>query len=307
MHYRDFYHPVRPPGSLPLWVVTGNCQAEALRSVLDAVPDRPYSTVRIPPVHELTRADLPFLDALLGQCSALLTQPIRQDYRDLPLGSGQLAARVPLRARTVRWPVIRYAGLHPFHVIVRDPADRSTVPPVAPYHDVRTLIAASAGREPEEPWDVDVTAESLRTVAETSRDELRAREARDTDVGISDVLHRHGVAAAHTINHPGNGVLVDLADRILEYLGVDVDVPAPQHVLLGSIRAPLEPRVLSANGLAAGDSRHDWAIDGQAVSPDRVHRAQLTWYRRNPQYLLLAARRHGKTLEQLGLTMARAS
>ena len=51
------------------------------------MPDRPYRTVRIPPVHELERGDLTHLDALLAVTDVLVTQPVRADYRDLPLGT----------------------------------------------------------------------------------------------------------------------------------------------------------------------------------------------------------------------------
>ncbi|MCG7596603.1 WcbI family polysaccharide biosynthesis putative acetyltransferase [Mycobacterium sp. PSTR-4-N] len=284
----------------PLWLVVGNCQAEALRRVLDSVPARPYRTVRIPPVHELTQQDLPHLDALLGQAAVLLSQPVRPDYRGLPVGTGQLVERLNAGARVVRWPVIRYAGLYPFQVIVRRPADRSLTPPVVPYHDLRTIAAARAGRSPDDPWDVEVSAEQLRTVAALSRDELAMREARDCDVGVSDLLAGLGVDAAHTINHPGNAVLIALAGRILDHLGATVTVGSLDTVLLSSVTAPLEARVLGALGLS-GTPRRAWCQHGTTIAPEDVHSAQLRWYGRNPDFLDLAVQRHGNVMDSLGL------
>ena len=42
----------------------------------------------------------------------VVTQPIRDDYRDLPLGTRQIAAVTDARMLTV--PPVRFAGLHPF-------------------------------------------------------------------------------------------------------------------------------------------------------------------------------------------------
>lgn len=298
----DFFNPPAMPSSrdAPLWLVVGNCQAEALRRVLDNVPARPYRTVRIPPVHELTQQDLPHLDDLLGQAAVLLSQPIRRDYRELPVGTSQLVDRLNPRARVVRWPVIRYAGLYPFQVIVRRPADRSLTPPVVPYHDLRTVAAARAGRSPEQPWDVEVTAEQIRAVAALSRDELSMREARDCDIGISDLLADMGIDAAHTINHPGNPVLIALAQRILDHLGAAVTAGPVDTVLLSSVTAPLEARVLDALGLS-GTPRAAWCQHGTTISPDDVHTAQLQWYTSNRDFLELAVQRHGNVMDSLGL------
>ncbi|MEU0496100.1 WcbI family polysaccharide biosynthesis putative acetyltransferase [Mycobacterium sp. NPDC006124] len=304
-HYGDFYRvdPTRDDESRPLWVVVGNCQAEALRLVLDGVPDRPYSTVRMPPVHELEPADLPPLRDLLARAEVLVCQPIRDGYRDLPLGTAELAARLPRSARVIRWPVIRYAGLHPFQAIVRRPSDRSVVPPVVPYHDLRTVVAARDGLTADEEWDVEVADSAFVAVAEASEAELARREGLQCDVAVSDVLGRSGADAAHTVNHPGNGVLVELGRRVLAALDVTATVPTPPHTLLGSAIAPLESRVLTARGIVA-PGRADWWFDGSEISPQDVHRTQLRWYQDNPDFVELAIARHAHTLDLLALGTA---
>jgi len=306
-HYGGFYRvdPPRDDESRPLWLVVGNCQAEALRLVLDGVEDRPYTTVRMPPVHELERSDLEPLRALLGRAAVLLCQPIRDGYRDLPLGTAELAAELPSTARVVRWPVIRYAGLHPFQAIVRHPADRSVVPPVVPYHDLRTVVAARDGKTVDDDWDVEVDDAAFVAVAEASQAELARREALHCDVRVSDVLGPSGAHAAHTVNHPGNGVLAELGRRVLSAMGVPRSVPVPAATLLGSAIAPLEPRVLKARNIVA-PGRVDWWFDGTEIRPGDVHRTQLQWYYDNPDYVGLAVERHAHTLDLLGLGTASA-
>ncbi|MCK0177055.1 MULTISPECIES: WcbI family polysaccharide biosynthesis putative acetyltransferase [Mycobacteriaceae] len=302
-HYRDFYRPpgTPPPTSEPLWLVVGNCQAEALRLILDAVPQRPYRTARIPPVHELQQSDLRHLDDLLRETAVLIAQPIRDDYRDLPIGTAQLAGRLPRGSKVVRWPVIRYAGLYPFQAIVRNPADRSITPDPLPYHDLRTIVAARDGRPADAAWDVEVSAAQLRAVAEASREELARRERAQTDVGVSDVLTAHGADAAHTINHPGNGVLADLARRVMRHENVTLSVTPPARALLGSIIAPLEARVLAALGIDT-PPRPNWQAPQRSWTPDEVHTAALRWYRDHPEFVPLAFERHARTLDLLGLT-----
>ncbi|MBO0678593.1 hypothetical protein JRC04_14075 [Mycolicibacterium sp. S2-37] len=302
-HYRDFYRPpgTPPPGPEPLWLVVGNCQAEALRLILDAVPQRPYRTARIPPVHELQRSDLRHLDDLLSQTAVLISQPIRDDYRDLPIGTAQLATRLPAGSKVLRWPVIRYAGLYPFQVIVRNPADRSVTPPPLPYHDLRTIVAAHDRRSADDVWDVEVSGEQLRAVAETSRAELARRERMHTDVGVSDVLTAHGADAAHTINHPGNGVLAELAGRVMRHQNVTLPAVPPTRTLLGSVSAPLEARVLAAHGIDA-TPRPNWQDMQRTWRPEEVHAIQMRWYGTNPEFIPLALQRHARTLDQLGMS-----
>jgi len=302
-HYRDFYRPAGTPPAedLPLWLVVGNCQAEALRLVLDAVPQRPYRTVRMPPVHELESSDLPHLGRVLAETDVLLSQPIRANYRGLPIGTTDLTEALPSAATAIRWPVLRYAGLYPFQVIVRDPADRAATPPAVPYHDLRTLVAARDGLGPGDDWDVEVSAEQIRAVGAASLAELAQRENRTCDVGVSDAIAAYGAAAAHTINHPGNPVLVELANRILELSGLSARAMDPPRTLLSSVYAPLEHRVISALGLDA-PARPAWRLGDRELSAQTVHDTQLNWYADHPVYITLAQERHGAAMEILGMS-----
>lgn len=284
-HYGEFYD--RPPAG-PVGLVHGNCQAEALRVLLGS------GFVRIPPVHELTAADLPHLHGLLVRCTMLVGQPVRDGYRDLPLGTAELAARLPRGARVVRVPVIRYTGLHPYAAIVRHPDDMARVPPVVPYHDLRTL-AAAAGRPPTGPPGAGV----VREIARLSVAELARRE-RGTDVGVSDLLADLGAAAAHTLNHPGNPVLIGLARRVQDAMGLPVDAADPGRDLLGGIRAPLSADVVDALGLDVAARPH-WTVDGAPVDDVVVRDAQLAWYGTHPQWVAAGLDRHGERMELLGL------
>jgi hypothetical protein len=285
-HYRDFYDGV-PPGDRPLGLVHGNCQAEALRILLAGSPDLPWTLVRLPPVHELEADDLPALERLLGRCRLLVSQPVRDDYRDLPLGTAQVQRRLAAGAVTVRIPIVRWTGLHPWQAIVRVPD--GAAPPVVPYHDLRTLT----GRPSVEP--------DLRAAAERSLAELALRERRDADVAVSDVLPGLGVAAMHTLNHPGSASLLALAQRVLGALGLPPSAADPGRELLGGVRAPLEPEALDALGLDTRLARAHWVVERQVVHADVVRAAQRRWYDARPDAVQAGLARHGPRLAELGL------
>ncbi|ANY08885.1 WcbI family polysaccharide biosynthesis putative acetyltransferase [Pseudonocardia sp. HH130630-07] len=293
-HYGVFYGLSAPPPG-PLALVWGNCQAESLRVLLATVPDLPFAPVRIPPVHEIVDADLPHLRRVLARTALLASQPVRDGYRGLPLGTAEVGAALPGGARVVRWPVVRHPALHPWSAIVRHPDDPSLVPPPVPYHDLRALAAAAGRRPGGAP-----PARALREVGERGVAELARREARSCDVGVADAIASFGADAAHTLNHPGNGVLRLLADRVLGAAGVPAASGDPGRELLGGLRAPLRPDVVGALGLSAVPRPH-WLAGEVQIPEARVHDEQRHWYRDRPGWVEAGLRRHATTLEILGL------
>ena len=142
-HYGQFYElEERPDGA---GFLLGNCQAESLRIVMH---DNRAPLVRIPPVHELTADDMPFLERLIAAASVIIAQPISDDYHSLPLGTRQVFARAGAAARTVTVPIVRFTGLHPFQAVVRVPGV-SEAPPIVDYHDVREVALAAGLPLPE--------------------------------------------------------------------------------------------------------------------------------------------------------------
>ncbi|MFE0750887.1 WcbI family polysaccharide biosynthesis putative acetyltransferase [Gordonia sp. NPDC058843] len=300
-HYGEFYGVSEPPvpDDRELLVVWGNCQAEALRIVVSSSPDLPFRTVRVPPVHELETTDIVRVEDLLRRAAVIVSQPVRAGYRGLPIGGPDLADMAP-SASVIVWPVIRYGGLYPFQVIARHPAQPSAVPAAVPYHDLRTVLAVRDDRQRFDEWDVDVAADRLREAAQWSVRQLEVRERRNCDIGISDILLEAGSGAAHTINHPGNRVLLALGARILDALGASAPVP-PSRELLGNIRTPLQRRVIDALDIEASP-RTSWDVDGTVVTEEDVHRRQMHWYAEHPEFIDAVLDRYGELIEILGLS-----
>ncbi|WP_072314350.1 WcbI family polysaccharide biosynthesis putative acetyltransferase [Agrococcus sp. Marseille-P2731] len=288
-HYADLYAPVEHDG--PLGMVLGNCQAESLRQALAGSDVR---FLRIPPVHELEATDLPHLERVLARATVVVAQPIRDDYRGLPLGTRQLLAAAP-GARSAVVPVIRFAGLYPWQAIVRPPHDPSASPPIVPYHDLRT-IAAAAGAAPSAP----PSADALREVAAASVAQLRSRERAHSAVPISDAFAHPRFELVRTINHPGNPVWHALAERVHEALGLGGAPHQLDRQLLDRIHAPREAAVIDAHGLD-DEPREHWIVDGDPVDDALVRAAHLDWYRARPDALQAGIDRHAGTMRVLGL------
>ena len=296
-HYGHFYGLDEPAGDGPVALVVGNCQAESLRIALDGGGLR---TVRTPAVHELVTADLPHLDRWLARASLLVSQPVRDDYHDLPLGSRQLAARLGPGARAVAVPVIRFAGLYPTSAIVRPPLDPSLVPPVVEYHDLVVLAEAAARRDgttrPLPRLDVD----AVRAVAVLSLHELRRREEAHDAVVVSDLFDDPSFAQMRTLNHPGNPIWTALASRVRDRLGLPEHVVDPGRPLLDSVHAPRLQAVVDAFDLDDAPTDH-WVVGGTPVPGEEVREAHLRWYEREPAVVDAGLARHADSLALLGL------
>jgi hypothetical protein len=102
-----------------------------------------------------------------------------------------------------------------------------------------------------------------------------------------------------TVNHPANPVLVALARRVQELLGVAVTAVDPGRRLLDSIETPVSAEVLLALGLDPAGAHDDWLVGGEAVPDAEVSRAQLAWLLDRPQLVADILQRHRNQLDLL--------
>jgi len=275
-HYSEFF------GHAPLperfGVILGNCQAESLRLVIDA-PEHRF--VRVPPVFEMDAGETARLHEVVGAADIVVSQPIRDDYRGLPLGTQQIAAITTARMLTV--PPVRFAGLHPFQAAIRVPGVEGD-PPVVAYHDIRTL-AAAAGI----PVVSVLGPDAVRSVGRSSIETLRERERR-ADVRVSDLFDTVTADHARTVNHPGNAVWLPLGARVLEMLGFAGETPDPGRPLLDAVQAPLAPEVVDAWSLADHPRAH-WLVEGVEIDDAEVRAAHAAWYAAHPEFVDAAVQR----------------
>ena len=273
---------------MSLLVVVGNCQAESTRKLLMSTGH--FTGERIAPVHELEAADMGWFLDLVARADVLVTQPIRDNYRGLPVGTRQLQTA----ARRVVVPVLRFDGLMPYQAIIRDPVDPALNPPVVPYHDLRTLAAAAgyAGAAAPSP-------DALRRAAAMSVEQMRVRERAHGAVVVSDYLETTPVW--HTVNHPDNATLAFMASRVLEALGLSDAPTAPDYEMLGGLDAPIDAAAADALGVTV-TGRDRWRERGAGViDADEIRAAQLEFYRQRPALVAHGLQRHAERLANLGL------
>lgn len=293
-HYGAFYGlEDLPSGDAPRLAVYGNCQAEALRVSLGTAGT--VQSVRMPPVHELVADDLPHLERLLDWVDVLVAQAVADGYRGLPAGTAEVAARLRPDVRVVRAPNYFSTVLYPEQVLVRHPD--VVDPPVVPYHDVRRLGRAAGWTGPAQ-----VPAEAVRAGAAASLAELERREQAQGSLVISDVVREVGPRAGWTVDHPGNPVLLTLAQRVLDHAGIGGQVADPGRVLLSSVMTPLRPEVLDALGLDPAAARESWVVGGVEMSDDEVGAAHEEFYAQHPRVVEVGVEKKAAVLRGLGWT-----
>lgn len=297
-HYGHFYglEPL-PDSGLPLLVVWGNCLAESVRVCLGSHAHEPdLDTVRIPPVHELTAEDLPHVRRLLAGTDVLLAQPVRDGYRDLPLGTDEAAALMPSGGRVELFPSVRDNSAHPYQALVH--GEGLSDPPVSPYHDLR-LIAATAelpgGPQTLDPGEL---ADSWRRISAGSAAEMARRAAEQNTLDLHDVVQAHP-GRFWTLNHPDNALIRTLVSRLRARLGLDDTVDDPGRVLLGSVRAPVDAEVIEALSLPRPAVPH-WIIDGSVVEDETVRAAHSRFYAEHPDVVTAGVEAHADRLRLLG-------
>lgn len=274
--------------------VVGNCQAESTRRLLMSTGD--FESERIKPVHELERDDMDWFTDLLSRTDVLVTQPIRDDYRGLPVGTRQMREHLPRTARHITVPVLRFDGLMPYHAIIRNPANMSENPPVVPYHDLRILTAVARGHA--EPTKAQPSDDALRRAAAMSIEQMRIRERAYDTVVVSDYLETTPVW--HTINHPDNATLAYMAQQILKALGSSAQPQMPDYEMLGGLQGPVDKQAALALGVEV--HRDEWTdrtlgVIGQQLITD----GHVDYYRSRPDVVAHGLKRHAERIENLGL------
>jgi len=293
----------------PLCLVYGNCQAEPIRALLASSPEfaNRYEALPMPAVHEIPPSRLPALQTIIRASSLIIAQPIKDDYRGLPIGTNQIAALAPRDCIVLRFQAMHYDALYPFQFNVLGDDRLGISAPLTAYHDLRTLSAAARGFSTNSAmhWlsHLRPSQHALRTVADHAGALIRTRDS-TTDIRLFDsIVARPGAGppSFFTVNHPSRLVLQRIADSIHEILGLtaatnEVDGRQP----LGQYRTPIEQCVIDALGLSL-EPTHDWVIDGRRVSTAHIVRRHLAWYRRRPDVVRAALDAHADRIATFGL------
>ena len=284
----------------PVIAVWGNCQAPAIAKILSSVPQvaENFDVLRLPAVQEIARGQLALARTLIRRADVVITQPVRSDYRGLPIGTEQILDHAPT-AQVITYPSMFYTGLHPFIVYVHASGELGTQAPLTSgYHDLRFIaranrVVAGLPQMTEGPW-----AHAIIDNARQSFEALQARE-RSLDVTITPSIS--GADSFWTINHPSNRVLSYAAGQMLEALGINAPVPNPTRELLSDQVLPVSVEVRHALGLPPPTrSEQEWRTGGGRVSDEVVAEAHISFYQRRADILDTAVSEHHAALVRYG-------
>ena len=290
--------------SAPRVVVWGNCQAEPIATLIEtSVRAAGMQVEHLPPVFEIDEAGLEHLrEDILPQTAILISQPVRDEYRIPGCGTNQLAELLPGDARLITFPNTYDTSAFPYQVDAHLDTGERIDAPITEYHDLRAIVAASQGLSADQAvaWWPAPTANMVITNAQKSRAELRRRE-RPLDIHSSDLV-TDGLAM-HTLSHPTNPTLVEIAQRIVTTLGLpgESEIAAPEREFLGERRAPIEAAVVDALGWPQSDRRDEWIVAKKTVPRSDLLTQQLDFYARYPGIAVDARTRFADRLTLLEL------
>lgn len=282
----------------PLWVLHGGPQADPLRRLLNHDAQAPYIAVSTRSVDRMTSDDVAPMMRLVNQADAFITERLPSGYRGLPVGVDDLRPHLRPGIPVFTFPRIDYSGLHPYQV-GRDPLAGLADPPLVPYHDLRSVAVAAGTRTLEQAWNVLPSARFVREFAAWQLLRLRRVEAR-TDVGVAGAVRAAGMGAVHTVDRPGDALLVEIAKGIQSCLRVEPTADDHGIGLLGQCRGPVEPNIAEALGLPVPET-DAWSMYGRQLTSTDIHVAQVEWYRQHPDVLKAIMAAHASRMDLLGL------
>ena len=288
----------------PLVVVWGNCQARPIAALIESsVRAAGLRVQRLPPVFEISEADLEQLRrSILPRTAVLISQPIRDEYRIPGCGTSQLAELLPIDARLVTFPVVYDTSAFPYQVNAHLDSGERIGAPITEYHDLRAITAAGQGLSVDRTvaWWPAPTASMVSANAQRSLAQLRRRE-QSLDVQASDLMTAG--LAMHTLSHPTNLTLVEIARRIVTALGLPgaPEIVSPESEFLGERRAPVEAAVVDALGWPPSVRRDEWSVASKTMSLGYLLERQLDFYARHPGIAADARTRFAERLALLEL------
>lgn len=285
-------------------VVWGNCQAAPLADLL-RVPMAAcgLTVVDVPPVYLADRRQLAAVHRSVRRAAYLISHPIREEYRFGGCGTAALASLLPSDGRLITVPTTFHIGPFPYLVNAHGADGTRVNAPLTDYHDLRAVVAASCGLDvaAATAWWPGPDVRAVRATNSESIEELRQRET-GLDVGVSDLVAVPD--SMWSMNHPSNGVLAEVARRVLAVVGCDGEVPVPTREYLGERRAPVDAEVAAGIGWP---QRPDWTVQGKVLGASTVLAAHLGFYRSRPDVVADTVRRYAERIARLGLAQPSAS
>jgi len=207
-------------------VVIGNCQVRPLVTILSEMCRRDIQFDYI--VAHLSNSESEQSDgSRLLEADLIITQPIDDNYKAKHLSTSRL--RALHGEKVVAWPNVFYTGHCPDLLTATDQSGTVIRGPLETYQLSGVMSAWKNGLSAENAFhflqnNLPHDDEILQTSMTTSLLALKQREVQ-TDITISDFLESELTTQRlfFTFNHPTANVLIELAERILDYCDIRIE------------------------------------------------------------------------------------
>ncbi|WP_027184080.1 WcbI family polysaccharide biosynthesis putative acetyltransferase [Desulfovibrio inopinatus] len=275
-----------------LCIIHANCQGGPLTTLLRQHPVF-SNTYRIKHIVNYTREIIP--DDDLRNCQLFLYQWLSKDWNEL--SSERLLSRLPSNAQPVcipnlffkhYWPLwdskpgIDYSDRHLNMLIQRGLSAIEIIhiylkTDIFKLYDIHTSLARSEEheRQKEQRWDIKVTDDILATYRQE--------------------------ALFSTINHPGLGLQIRIAQGVLDLLGygpLSQTVLRAAHDAFGEFFLPIHPHVTQQLGLTFADNMKDYPVYGTRLTIKEYLLAYITCRQEGISdfisFLILYAQKHNR-------------
>jgi hypothetical protein len=252
--------------------IIGNCQVNPVASYLShALEGAGHNLTVWPELHLIQERECSELIDSLENADILICMPVGNNYRSMPLGSSQVAARCPRHCKIIVYPNCYFKGYHPTFDYVRDRnGDHvlSSSPliagknPFSDYHDSEAAKLCLTMQDTDERiFEEYIKATSdlsvkFKSIASESLQEVERRDS-SCSFSLCDLIQASYQKAKlfHSFNHPANVLIKTLSAKIMEEAGFVnshvEDISFPKYTeFLGFPDLPILPSVYDALDLS---------------------------------------------------------
>lgn len=253
--------------------IVGNCQSISLQNIIRVALTGKAVVPSIKEVHLIENSYLTDLKENIESSEVVICQLIQDNYRNLPIGTNQIADMMQPNARLVIIPNALFSAYFPSFIYIKDKLGCTITPNnkqykgfLSDYHDAVLIAAQVLGYKLDDLFDiyhkVKFNPDWFSSNTIQSINNLIEKEKK-CDINISNFIFNNykNRQLFWTYNHPCNDVLYHIINNIFNILGlpeVVFDSEAPEVMdnivlpifdfILKSLEFEFQPHVFRLNG-----------------------------------------------------------
>jgi hypothetical protein len=203
--------------------VIGNCQIGPLRRILEVMlKDATLPT--LPAVHTIQPGHNAILEDAFSGSDFIIGQQVFDTYPVESVRTSKLRDR--FGDKLITWPNLYFSGYAPEYGVIHNAEYLNFRGPLYDYHSEKILLSFLNGKTAKETLQLienpsDLDSAWYGTAIQYGLKVLRDREE-TSDIVISDYIEKNFKTSRlfYVMNHPSVHLLIELAVRILDHIGI---------------------------------------------------------------------------------------